>query len=64
MVHKYKVKDLNTFIRENDNKSTKYLEYLVGDDDDNERQSHYNSPAGEVFYRFILLLKLYFKKIP
>ena len=61
MVHK--CKDLNTFISENDNKSTKYLEYLVGDDN-NERQGHYNSPTGEVFYRFMLLLKLYFKKIP
>lgn len=59
MVHK--CKDLNTFIKENDDKSTEYLEYLTNYPKDYDCSRTQWQDAN---HRYLLLVILYLKKIP
>ena len=59
----YKCKDLDTFIKENDDKSTEYLEYLA-DFPKNKDYDCSRTQWQDANYRYILLVILYFKKIP
>jgi hypothetical protein len=56
----YTNKDLDTFINEHENKSTDYLEYLA---DMKNQRKNCKYPIDEVYYRYSLINKIYFKKI-
>jgi hypothetical protein len=55
----YTSEDLDIFINDHENKSTEYLEYLA---DMRNQRKYYTYPIDEVYYRYFLINKIYFKK--